>query len=439
MTKQITFSNKTFWRWINGIVKNDINVNYFDKMIEVEYYATVRKIRDSSENRISIFQKLKEAMPPNYFQEMEYCALAYSVVFGKVFPPLTQHIEQLAYIEWLLYVEPENLAYRDHFVHMLKVAFICDEIFNKVLNKDMIKWQFDSTDPHFKEWVKEKKVYFNEGKKEDIVKAAIFLAAIFHDFGYGYKFVRGYEEKLFKLNLLGCDSVDITKSRNEVINKSLLARFIIEHHEWYRQTRKNFEKKPDEELEKIRRENIPCGFIHDCLPLNHSMASALMVLDIAEDLFQSQIITPELYIAFQIAAEACLLHDLTDPKKYLHLSHISDEHGHFLDYNCHQKTPVATLLIFADELAIWGRPSISFEKNNNDVLKIKIHHRWKENQEYPKMIKIKFSNGNSPTLNISLKNETQNKLLKQILKSCRCFSKEADDLLRMFDYQVGFN
>jgi len=304
MTIPITFSNGTFWKWVGKLIKN--NIRYFDDMIDVEYYTTGQRFRSNSENRLSMFRKLKESMPSNYFHEMEYCALAYSVVFGKVFPPLTQHIEELAYIEWLLYVEAENLDYRDHFVHMLKVSFACDMIQN-ILCGDIVKWQFDST--HFKEWVKEEKVYFNEDKKENIVKAAIFLAAIFHDFGYGYKFVRGYEEKLFKLNLLGCDSVDITKSRSDVINKSLLARFIIEHHEWYQRTKKDLEEKPEERLKKIRQENIPCGFIRDCLPLNHSAASALMVLDIAEDLFRSQIITQELYVAFQIAAEACLLHD----------------------------------------------------------------------------------------------------------------------------------
>lgn len=435
MTKQATFSNEEFWKWISGLIKN--NVNYFDDMIDVERYATGREFRNNTENKCFIFQKLKDSVPSNYFHEMEYCALAYSVVFGKVFPPLAQHIEELAYIEWLNYVEPEDSDYRDHFVHMLKVTFVCDELFHKFWNDTMVKWQFDCV--HFKRWCKEEKIYFHEDKKQTIMSSAVFLSAIFHDFGYGYNFLRTYEERLFKLNLVGCDSMDITKIRNKVINKSLLARFIIEHHEWYQCTKQDLEKESDERLKKIRRENIPCGFIHDCLPLNHSVASSLMVLDIAEDLYQSQIINTELYIAFQIAAEACLLHDLTKRKKYLHLSHVSEEHRHFLDYDCQLKTPIATLLIFADELSMWSRPLVEFTPKGDDKLEGCISYKWKYKHfpetTFPNKLKINF-NDTSNDLEILLEREEQKNNLQHILSECNCFSGSNSKTLKMFESEL---
>ncbi|GAH22762.1 unnamed protein product, partial [marine sediment metagenome] len=33
--------------------------------------------------------------PRGYFREMEYCALAYSTIFGKILPNLAINIEQL--------------------------------------------------------------------------------------------------------------------------------------------------------------------------------------------------------------------------------------------------------------------------------------------------------------------------------------------------------
>ena len=429
MSLSIILSDETFWDWVkNKVIEG--NLNYFDKMIDVERYTAGKQFRCDSESNSSIFHKLKDAMPSDYFLEVEYCALAYSVVFGKVFPPLSTHIKQLAYIEWLSYVEPEEPKYRDHFVHMLKVAFVSDHIFDKVLSEDIVKWEFDSSQEeptHFRKWCDEEKVYFNEDKKKNIARAAIFLAAIFHDFGYGYKFMRKYEEKLFNLNLLGCDSVEITRSRAEIIKRSLMARFVVEHHEWYE----------NRKLELPQKENIVLGFFRDCLPLNHSVASALAVLDIAEELYLSHVITPDLYVAFQIAAEACCFHDMTKLKQYLHLKN-SGNSDHFLDSKIHEKIPVAALLILSDELSIWNRPRIEYESKINGYEKVtRLHHRWKNDQNYPECIKLEFE---QKELNISLDNVEQNKnFTKELLKLSVFRDIAKKDALSMFDYEIKFN
>jgi len=427
MTK-IILSDKSFWEWVTSIVHNPKGNIFSDMGQEPDfgrYFAEVGNFQ-RDDNDFSIFQSLKERMPREYFREMEYCALAFSKIFQGTFPPLARQIEQLAYIEWLCYIEPENPEYRDHFVHMLKVAFLCWKVIEdkKALTLSrIVNWQFSSK--HFIRWYKRERIYFSEARKSDIMHCAILLASIFHDFGYGYKFLRRYEEKLSKLNLLGCDSVDITKERAKILKKSLLGEFILSHHAWFRN---------NAQLSLIQKENILLGFIRDCLPLNHSVASSLVVLDIAEDLYRSQAIIPELYLAFQIAAESCLLHDLTNHERYLHLGNRSNS-KHLLDFNCHKKVPAAILLIFADELSIWGRPLIRFEPHNDDEVKTIIHHEWREDLQYPDIITIKFPKKQGAGLTISLENDKQNAFLRSDLRKCHCFG---DTALKIFDHKIEF-
>jgi len=427
MALQIVFSDETFWKWLSDKIIKD-NIKCLDGMVDVDRYVTGQHLRNIQKSRESIFDKLKQAMPSDYYLEMEYCALAYTVIFDKVFPPLAQHVEQLAYIEWLHYVEPEEPNYRDHFVHMLKVAFVCDEIFQKVLANQIVEWQFSSQNIHFYNWCSEEGILFDVKNKRNISQAAAFLAAIFHDFGYGYKFIRDYERRLYKLNLLGCDSVDITKSRGDILKKSLLARFIVDHHEW--------SGNRGSALRQNQKENIVLGFIHDCLPLNHSVASALAVLDIAEDLYSSHIINADLYVAFQIAAEACCLHDMTKLTQYLHLKN-AERSNHFLNSDCYDKIPIAVLLIWADEFSIWNRPRVEHGMGINGAEKIiKFHHRWKDGHLYPEKIELEFSD---KQLKISLDNEEQCKIFKDnLIKLSVCRDDIQKDVLKAFDCAVSF-
>lgn len=428
MAKEIILSKDTFWDWVALIIKNSEESIFSSMYQKSEFVPYLTELNNSQrDDDFSIFQSLKERMPREYFREMEYCALAFSKIFQTVFPPLARQVEQLAYIEWLCYVEPENPEYRDHFVHMLKVAFLCQKVIeNKKAFSRIVNWQFGSK--HFIRWYKKERIYFSEARKSDIMQDAILLASIFHDFGYGYKFLRGYEEKLSKLNLLGCDSIDTTKDRAKIIERSLLGEFILSHHAWFQN---------NAQVSPIQKENILLGFIHDCLPLNHSIASSLVVLDIAEDLYRSQAIIPELYLAFQIAAESCLLHDLTKSERYLYLDNRYNS-KHFLDFSCHEKVPAAILLIFADELSIWDRPLIRFDLHNKDEVKTIIHHKWREGQDYPSKIRIKFPEKEASGLIISLENNEQNEILRGDLEKCHCFNKDGVTALKIFGHKIGF-
>ena len=77
------------------------------------------------------------------------------------------------------------------------------------------------------------------------------------------------------------------------------------------------------------------------------------ILDIAHSLKSSGALSDELYAAFQIAAEACMIHDMTGEGNWLHFQ--MNGNNHFIECGNHNETPLAILLIFADELAIWKR------------------------------------------------------------------------------------
>jgi hypothetical protein len=435
MKNEIVLSNKAYWAWIKYIIKKNggRKLDIISKMIDRDNCMTSKVKGEKYPDNFSIFSHLKKVMPREYFHEMEYCALAYSTIFGKILPNLAKNIEQLAYIEWLCYVEPENPHYRDHFVHMLKVAFVYDKIIstNRIIKSKLVKLQFDKSN-HFSSWVAQRGLDFDETQRKNIITAAYFLASIFHDFGYGYKFLRSYEERLFKLNILGSDSIGITRARSEIIKKSLLGEFILSRHA-------ECENRPINNLSSKQKDNLIFGFIRDCLPLNHSVASSLIILDIAEDLYQRQIILPSLYIAFQLAAETCLIHDLTNSKNYLHLKNSSIDHEHFLDCNCCNEIPMAILLILADELSMWSRPLIEYEYDNNDIKKINIsitnHWKYRNHKvtEYPNKIKIKFIDD---SFKIIFENEDQINNFKEILKDCNCFTGKSKNEIKLFDYKI---
>ncbi len=314
---------------------------------------------------------------------------------------------------------------------MLKVAFVSEKIISDKRILDVIvEWQFDSKH-HLSAWCEREGIYPEEKKrKRDIMRIAISLAAIFHDFGYGYRLLRGYEDKLFKLNLLGCDSIDITKERAEILTRSLMRQFILSRHA---------SLDNNQDLSDEQKEGALIGFFRDCLPLNHSVASSLLVLDIAENLYRSGGIHPELYLAFQIAAESCLLHDLTQSQNYLHLRSKIKNSKHFLDSDCQQEVPAGILLILADELSIWRRPFVESYVQKKGV-RMTIDYR----QEYPDAINVTLPDRQDGKLRISLKNDTPNGILKDQLGKCHCFGKcpdekHDDNILEVFGYRIEFS
>jgi hypothetical protein len=102
------------------------------------------------------------------------------------------------------------------------------------------------------------------------------------------------------------------------------------------------------------KEVILSGFFRDNLGINHSVASGVFLVDLAGNLYDHHAIGDELYVAFHLAAEAAMLHDMRGNDKRLHLS--SGACGELLDFKRQREVPISTLLCFADNLELGNRP-----------------------------------------------------------------------------------
>lgn len=97
---------------------------------------------------------------------------------------------------------------------------------------------------------------------------------------------------------------------------------------------------------------LQSGLVRNLLTLNHGMPSTLFILSLAERLWAARALNPHLQIAFEIAAEAVMLHDMTNDKRW------SGLHRDFLTAQTHEEAPVAVLLMLCDELTVWNRPQV---------------------------------------------------------------------------------
>jgi len=134
------------------------------------------------------------------------------------------------------------------------------------------------------------------------------------------------------------------------------------------------------------------GFFRDNLGINHGVASAMFLMDIADNLYNQHSIGDDLYIAFHLAAEAAMLHDMTNKNKWLHFS--TGTCTEFLDCMKQEDVPIATLLCFADNIELGRRSRIkkiikdkqcTFRMNNAKGRRTKIEY-----DESKKCLAIKF-------------------------------------------------
>lgn len=366
----VHLNDEDFWGWLKNPGTDSENIDGYLRLIasnqeNPEYVIKLKKENDLNRSTDNIMRNLSRWMPREYFLELQFCAKTFAGICGTIFPPLVSHIEQLAYIEWLLYMEPGYLKYRDHLVHMFKVAFAGDRF---LANEDIInkiyKCQSGETEKngHFNGWLKENRLTFpGKGKdadQKDVIKMAFFIAALFHDFGYGYFFQNKYQERLFKINTWLQPGTDLTDNNTpffQKFRKSLPYYFIEHHHMWC--------SKMDTAIGDKQKRRLVSGFLRDCLPLNHSIASTFTILEITEKFWEAGALNEKLYIAFQLAAEAIMIHDMTCKENWLHLG-VQNE-NHFLHNQSYESVPLATLLILADELSVWNRFRISSRQSKN--------------------------------------------------------------------------
>ena len=426
-----TLTDELFWNWVaNNGSMSDRGINAYLRTIacnqlDTGYIVELMHEYDYREPS-KIMENLSFCIPRWYFLEIQFCAKMYATVFGKVFPPLVSQVDQLAYIEWLLYTEPSSLRYRDHLVHMFKVAFVGDQLLaiRKLLSR-ISSWQFSSS--HFISWCKERKILIGKWKsndKEEVLKIAFFLAALFHDFGYGYFFLTKYKERLFKLYpwlLPRADPTDTNTSSTRMLLQSLPSLFIRKHHAW---------------LNGMISDNMDivlAGFYRDCLPLNHSIASTFFVVDVAEKLLTSGALTPKLYVAFHLAAEACMIHDMINKDTWVHL--LKKENEHFMDCNDHQSVPLAMLLILADELSVWSRPSLIIEQSQEGVVSYRL-----DKSRVPSKIKISVTERNKQNEIKIVPDQAHGLIEERFLRELKCLKyKSNDKRAKIFDYSINIS
>lgn len=366
---RIILNNENLWEWMKEF--KNLSIGDYLRLIALnqenpEYIIMRKKENSLLKSTDNIMKNLSLLVPREYFLELQFCAKTFAGICGTIFPPLVTHIEQLAYIEWLLYTEPGYPKYRDHLVHMFKVAFTGDRL---LINEDIFEkirgLQFQSEKPkHFKKWLRENRLILpkEEADQKEILKMAFFLAALFHDFGYGYFFHNLYQERLLKINTWLQPGTDLTEINTPFFNrfkKSLPYFFIEHHHMWC--------AKMDKSIKEEQKQRLVSGFFRDCLPLNHSIASTFTILEIAEKFWEAGALNKKLYIAFQLAAEAIMIHDMTCKENWLHLGF--DNGNHFLNNKSYKATPLGILLVLADELSVWNRFRIipSHSKNQREV------------------------------------------------------------------------
>jgi hypothetical protein len=84
MKNEIVLSNKAYWAWIKYIIKKNggRKLDIISKMIDRDNCMTSKVKGEKYPDNFSIFSHLKKVMPRVYFHVMEYCALAYSSIFG---------------------------------------------------------------------------------------------------------------------------------------------------------------------------------------------------------------------------------------------------------------------------------------------------------------------------------------------------------------------
>lgn len=360
----------SFWKWMSlGAADGRPGGNCIPRKSNKEYvqllslmmeghWGSIAFNRPAGEaaKGIRTLDRLSRCIPRKYFVELLYCLAAYSSVFATLFPSMLPHLDNLAYIEWLLYMETDDERYRDHLVHMFQVAYACDRIMQlRIIRQKCLKFQFSSQ--HFLKWCQEQRrtdpSSWSSERQERVLYAAIYLSAIFHDVGYGYHFLCKYRQRLAGLlPALTQGEATADLHHRDMINMrdSLAAKYVSKHHHAFREIQDHKQK----ESPSANREVILSGFFRDNLTLNHSTASGILLMDLARGLYDHNAISDDLFISFHLAAEAAMLHDMTKKDRWLHFS--TQKNSNFLDCKKQREVPIATLLCFADNMELGGRP-----------------------------------------------------------------------------------
>ncbi|MFH1114918.1 MAG: hypothetical protein V1792_13485 [Pseudomonadota bacterium] len=297
------------------------------------------------------WKRLIERLPTYFGSEVVYLTDWTLESLRRIYPDFDTIFANHAYMEWLLYAEMDYGEYRDHIVHPVKVAMVAWWLLNELSDAtERIRERLAST-AHVQRLLGHiglSKGIFGDGK---IVNAAIWLAALFHDLGYGHNFLCGLETRL--MGSFGFYAGDVVGGSIAGMHPDLIEKSLIKHHLDGGST-----GKPINTLGRKKRSWPPAKepwqtMLYDNLPRNHSIAGALNLLCINQEIVDHwPDVDPRLVLIFELAAEAVFLHDLTGEKSFSKIDfQISFD-----------ESPLGVLLILADEIQCWGRPVLKHRR-----------------------------------------------------------------------------
>ncbi len=404
----VILSNQKFYDWR---IDRDTSVE-FKRFVDPSIVGAVVSY-GNTEAIYETMAKLKKAVPQEYYDELYYCIASYYRMFCQIFPPLAPAVGVFAYIEWLMYTETNYTKYRDHIVHQYKTAFVCHSVYTEI-GKSI--YQDQKCSEHFSCWLKRKKIYEVNLNYEEIVVMGFQLASLFHDIGYGQYYSRRIKGELRKLYCWHDDhrgEVDLDPVNLSDFERSLAFEFIL-----------SILNPPKEERcsEYMRHYAVTlfCGMMNS--GHNHSVESALFLIYISEELMKQGVIRMPMYIAMQIAAEAALLHDLVNVENSVGLC--SADGMHFLNCNLHKKSPVAALLILADELACWHRPLVRYKHKKDGSILCKMDY-----SKTDKKIEIEISGEEIVIIS---------RIMGDIKKKWKCFCATGEKDPKIFGRKITF-
>lgn len=337
------------------------------------------------------WQKLYQRFPPDFAQEIAYLSNFILDFLEGIHPSLDTLLAQHGHMEWLLYADLGRDNYREHIVHPCKVAVLAHWLLDKSGKTEKIRCQLSKSKQITKYLQKidcgiTSQTLFEGKQGKSIIKAAMWLAGIFHDIGYPYQFMCDLEKQMCQIYPFYTG--DITSNSLQKLPWSLKNGIsLIDCH-------LNEGQLPDG-CRKDRKSKSELNMFGQ-LPSNYSMAGAIAFLCLLDQVIdQWQDVAPAVLVTFELAAEAIYYHDILKINN-------SDEKP-LITFTKH---PLAVILALADEIQDWGRPRTIYEPNHaKDEITIK----------YNADDSVKFAISTEDSFILQLKNDIVKKITEKRL------------------------
>lgn len=330
--------------------------------------------------------ELLRRLPHSLGNELDFLYTFILEALRHIVPNLDTIMASHAYSEWLLYHDLDSGLYREHIVHPVKVAVIARWLLKKSGAMRRVKRHLagKATAPHVKVLLRHltlsEKVLLESPDGDKIILAALWLAGLLHDLGYGHNFLCNIDRRMraaYGFYPGGVVGSTVAGMNPVLIERSLLPRYLLDPKAW--EAFQESGKLPEPE-NKSCKESWRLTLYRN-LTNNHSIAGALNLLCLLQELVEYwPEIDSRLVLVFELATEAIFLHDLAHEDKFEHFVSPRAEYPHSKDkWPSKQRplinfkdSPLAVILILADEIQAWGRPRLCYQ-HGSDPDQVTVH------------------------------------------------------------------